>query len=440
MTIKVKPFLRRLTVVGASVMIIGLIAASAASATVKVPIWSSGGTHLPFGTETSFSSTSVSGMNLKWKWGTVPFWIQCEKLSASGTVENYASGKPGTLAEPASESAYKFKGCAVVEVGEQTAWGGTTCSVPSEIPVDFFPSELANTPYPNGGLKLSNFIFGFKINWCPGLVFHNYQWNVTGTPTGNEGQGAWPGEVLFPEETPVKVNGSLNGEIDFGLRLESGGTPIEITEEEITDPNTPGHHYWYTGGGMRKGEGPRTLVPPGSPLAITGGPSSLNLESIQAGVTTLISCSGAGSTTGSVENPAGEKDGIANTSFGFTGCTVVKPEKKSCTVTGGSISTASLPGSLSGAGEWPLLLFKAASGPMATFNVTGCTIAALNGPYELKGNLFASPYLNAGKLGLWSIPAESNKAGSGLTLRGQKTSASGSVTAETSEGEVVTLY
>jgi hypothetical protein len=442
MTIKVKLLGRRLAMAGALVMIIGLVAASAASASTKVPIWTSGGTHLPFGTETSFSASSIHGMNLKWNAGGIPIWIQCETLSASGTVEDYASGKPGTL-NPTPGTPFKFKGCHVVEVGEQTAWSGTTCSVPSEIPLEINSGELTNTPYANGGLKLFNLYMTFQINGCPGGIFQNFEWKVVGVggPTGNEGQGAWPGEVLFPEGTAVTLNSGYKGEIEFGLNIQGAGfTPIKIAEEEITEPNTPGHHYWYTGGGMRKGEGPRTLVTPGSPLAISGGSNTINLEASIAGVATKISCSGSGSTTGSVENPSGEKDGIASASFGFGGCTVVKPEKKSCAVEGGSISTVSLAGSLYGAAQWPPLQFKPASDPIATFNVTGCTLAALNGKYELKGSLFVSPYLNSEKPGMWAIPYGENHGKGFFTMRGQPASASGEVTAETSKGEAVTLH
>jgi hypothetical protein len=435
MTIKVKPLARRFAMVGALIMITGLLAASAASASTKVPIWTSGGTHLPFGTETSFSSSSLSGLNLKWFVPNIPFWIQCEKLSANGTVENYASGKPGAL-KP-TETPFAFKGCLVVEVGEQTAWGGTTCSVPKEIPVEITSGELTNTPYSNGGLKLSNLFMEFQINGCPGHFLENYPWRVVASPTGNEGQGAWPGEVLFPEGTAVTINGAYKGEMEFGLNVQGAGpTPIKIAEEEITEPHTPGHHYWYTGGAMRKGEGPRTLVTPGSPLTIRGGSNSINLEATLSGVATKISCSGGGSTTGSVENPAGGGDGIANASFGFAGCTVVKPEKKSCVVEGGSISTVTMAGALSPAEQWPPLKFTS-SEPLAKFKVTGCTVAVLNGTYELNGSLSTSPYLNLAKPALWPILKSQNEGGV-LTLRGQKAVAYGEVTAETSTGEVVT--
>jgi hypothetical protein len=431
MTFKVKSLVRRLTIAGALVMIVGMAAATAASAATKVPIWSSGGTHLPFGEEVSFSGSSVSGLNLKWNASGIPIWIQCENLSASGKVENYASGKPGTLTPGGP---FAFKGCQLVEPGESTK-----CSVPSELPVEVQSGELTNTPYSSGGLNLKNLYMTFYISGCSGGVFNNFQWKVLASPTGNEGTGAWPGEILFPEGTAVTVNGVYKGEMEFGLNVQgSGFTPIKVTEEEISEPSTPGHHYWYTGGGMRKGEGPRTLVTPGSPLSITGVTNSINLEATISGVATKISCSGAGSTTGSVENPTGEKNGIASASFGFVGCTVPKPEKKSCVVEGGTISTNSLAGALSG-GEWPLLQFKPTTSPIATFKVTGCTVGALNGTYTLDGSLFVSAYLSGNPLGAWSIPSASNKAGSGLTLRGQPASASGQVTAETSKGEVITL-
>ena len=427
---------RHLAVVGALIAVAGLLAASTAAAkTTNVPIWTSGGTNLPFGSQVSFSGSSLSGMNLKWTSSGIPIWIQCETLSASGTVEDYASGKAGTLTPGAP---YKFEGCQVVQVGKQTAENNTTCQVPSEIPLEHTSGELTNTPYSGGGLKLSGLYMTFQINGCPGGAFEHYTWKLAGSPTGNEGAGAWPGEVLYPEGTAVTLSG-VSGEMQFGLRLQDGsGAPIVIAEEEISDPNTPGHHYWYTGGGMRKGEGPRTLVTPGSPLTITGASNAITLEATISGLLVKIVCGGSGSTTGTVENPAGELDGVANASFGFGGCTVAKPEGKSCTVEGGSITTASMPGTLYGTGT--LLDFTPTSGTIATFEVGGCTIGSLNGSYKLKGSLFAQGVLDTSLPGKWSIPYSENQGKGLLKLRGQAASAAGSVSAETSGGEAVTLY
>lgn len=434
MRVKVKQLGRYLSVVGALAIVMGMVAASSASATTKVPIWSSGGTNLPYGTEVAFSASSASGLNLKWTYSGAPFWIQCNSLSASGKVENYASGKAGTLKADAGN---KFTGCRLVQAGEvQTAWNNTTCSIPSEIPVELGSGELTNTPYTNGGLKLTNLAMSFYIDNCPGGFLKNLQWKVSGSSlTGNEGTGAWPGEILYPEGTPITVSNGSAAEIEFGLNVQGAG-PIKVIEEEITEPNTPGHHYWYTGGGQRKGEGPRTLVAPGTPLTIAGGYNAVTIEASLTGIATAVSCSGAGSTSGTVENPAGEKDGITNVSFAFVGCTVPKPEGKSCTVKGGGFSTASLPGALSGE---TLLELKPSSGSIGSITLTGCTVAALNNTFPLTGGFFVSPLLNMASVGKWSIPTEANKAGSGLKWAGVKASIKGEVTAETTGGVAVTL-
>jgi hypothetical protein len=438
MTRKAKP-LGRFTVVGALIAVIALCAASSASASTKVPVWSSGGTNLTYGSEVAFSGGSVSGLTLKWTWSGVPFWVQCNSLSANGTVENYASGKAGTM-KPAAENALKFKGCVLIQAGEvQTIWNNTTCSVPAEMPAEIKSGELTNTPYTSGGLKLTNFSMSFYINNCPGGFLQNLLWTASGSFTGNEGKGAWPGEVLFPEGTSVTVNnGATKGEINFGLNVQGAGpTPIKIAEEEITEPSTPGHHYWYTGGGQRKGEGPLTLVTPGTPLTITGGFNSMTIEGRVAGVSTTVSCSGAGSTSGTVENPAGEKDGIANVSFATAGCAVTKPTGKSCVVKGGGFTTSSLPGTLSGT-EWPLLQLKPA-GEFANITLEKCTVAGMNNTFPLSGLFYVSPYMNLSNAGRWSIPTEANKSGSGLTWAGQQASIRGEVTAETAGGVAVTL-
>jgi hypothetical protein len=430
MAINVTLITRRLAVVGALVMIIGLGVAHAASAATKVPIWTAGGTHLPFGTEVSYGGSAASGLNLKWHQSGLPLWIQCNTLASTGKVENYASGKAGTL----KASSAAFRGCKVVEVGEQT-YPTTTCSVPSEIPLKVTSGELTNTPYSGGGLKLSNIELDFEIKHCPFFI-DELEWRFWGSVTGNEGLGAFQGEVLFPEKTSLAVNaGGTGAEIEFGLDLEgSGSTPIKIGEEEMVVPHNPGHHYWYTGGAMRRGEGARTLVAPGSALAIKGSGNALRFEGTAAGIKTTISCSG-GTTTGSVENPSGGGNGTASVGLGLTGCSVIKPEGKSCVVKGGSISTQTLTGSLSAAEVFaPMKLTK--SGEWAQVTIEGCTtVEGLNNTFPLSGSLFVSPYLSP--TGAWAIQKSQNE-GALLKFAGQKAVPSGEVGAESRSGQAVT--
>lgn len=429
----VRSVARTFALMGALTMIIGLVAASAASAATQVPVWSSNGSRLPFGSETSFSGTAVSGLNLKWTLSGAQFWIQCNTLSASGTVENYAYSRAGTL-KPSAGS--KFTGCRVAQVGEEYAINNTPCSVPAEIPVEYSSGELTNTPYSSGGLKLSKISLSFKISNCPEHLYESITWKFTGSPTGNEGHGAWPGEILFPEGTPLTVNsGGSGAEAEFGLKVQAAGfTPIKVTEEELTEPSNPGHHYWYTGGaGLIRGEGAQTLVAAGSPLTVKGSgvKSNIVIEGALSGVKTTISCA-EGTTAGSVENPAGGADGTASLTLGFSGCNVLKPEGKSCYVKGGGFSSEPLSGTLATA-ETPVLKLTA-PGALAKITIAGCTLTSLNNWFPLSGSLLVSPTLNLERRGSWAIPNSQTE----LKFGGNKASASGLIGAETTSGEAVT--
>jgi len=438
--IRAKAFTRRLTLIGMAVAVVALLSASAASATTNVPVWTSGGTPLNFGKEVAFKGTSSTGVDLKFTSAGVEYWIQCEKSSGEGVVENYASGKPGTLTANPKAGSVKLQNCYVVQIGESwTQLGHNNCKVPSEIETKLGAGELTNTPYASGGLKLSSMSFSFNITNCPELVNPNITFSVTATNiTGEEGPGALPGEVIFPEGTPVTLfGGMVNGEIHFALQVnDTGSTPIVIGQEEIVAPSNPGHHYWYIGGGMRKGEGPRTLVTPGTPLSITGGTNTLNIETIIGGVSLTIACSGSGKASGTVENPAGEQDGIASATFGFTGCTVTKPS--ACTVEGGGFSTVPMSGALLPVETWPPLGFKGVTTKLAEMTITGSKCpAALKALSTLTGTLAVSPYLNPSLPERWRIFKEDNKGGT-IKFRGQNATVSGDLTVE-HEGEIVTL-
>lgn len=428
MQMKLKSAAHRLVMCGALTLLFSLGVASAASAT-NVPIWTQNGTHVPFGTELPFSASAVSGMDLTWKAaGGLPFAVQCETLSASGKIEDYASGKAGTM----KVSGAQFEGCRVLEVGEQTAWKGTTCSVPSNIPLEVSSGTLTNTPYSGGGLQLPNISIRLWIKNCPGGIFGTTEWHFTGSPTGNEGHGAWPGEVLFPTGTALSMNsGGYEAKIDFGLNVEASGTKhYVIAEEEIVDPHTPGHRYWYQGGGMRRGEGARTLIPAGSPTAIKGSGNGLTIQGILSGVGTTIYCSG-GSTAGSVENPAGEKNGTVGVTLGYTGCSVVEPAGRGCIVEGGAISLEPLTGVLSSP-SWAYLSLSTTAPRLAVIPISGCkeNIPPTN-KYPLKGPLT----LSQSAIGSWGISKVQNEKT--LLFGGQVASAYGMVFAENNAGELI---
>lgn len=445
MRLKPRSAARRFALFGALTMIIGLGAASAASAT-QVPIWTQNGINTPFGKEVSFSGTSVTGLNLQWNQGGGHYWIQCQTLAADGTVENYASGKAGTLKPvpraPWITSSAVFKGCTLVEMqSTQVVLTNSTCKIPKEIPLNYGSGELTNSPYASGGLKLSKVEMTFIISGCPSGINEGIEWRFWGDVTGNEGKGAWPGEILFPE-VPLSMNMSGSGAtIDFGLNIHDGTpTPIKIAEEEVGGLHNPGHHYWYKGGAaLHRGEGPQALISAGAPQAIKGSGGGLSIETTISGVKTRISCSGS-STTGSVENPAGGGDGTASVSFAFTGCSVPVPTGKSCYVEGGGFTSKTLPGVLQKPETFAPLKLTGVGGSesIATISIRGCTGGSLNGEYPLTGSLLVSPYLNLATPGMWTVDKSQTESSKLLRFGGVVASASGTLGAETTGGEAVT--
>lgn len=426
MPAKVKWAGRHFALVAALAMVVGLGAASAASAATKVPVWTTNGTSpMAYGTEVSFSGTSVHGMNLKWTSGGVPFYIECNTLNATGKVENYASGKPGTL----TPGTAKFEGCRVVEVG---VWE-TTCTVPSEIPFKYTSGELTNTPYSNGGLKLSGVLIKFIVSKCPHGAYEGLEWEFSGSVTGTESTGSWPGEVRFPEGTPLTVNAGATGAvIEFAENVQQGGSiPVKVIEEEIGEIVTGRH--WYTGGGGRRGEGPRIIVAAGSPQTVKGSGDSLTIEGTTfGGLPLTVTCS-AGSTEGSVENPIGGGDGTISAGINYTGCSVVKPENVGCIVEGGSIATKTLTGSWLAATPQPYLRMTGPSEQVAQFSLTGCT----RKPFYLNvlHKVFGKLSLSENVVSPWSIPKALNE--NTLEMDERAATAYGTVVAESSKGGYV---
>jgi hypothetical protein len=99
--------------------------------------------------------------------------------------------------------------------------------------------------------------------------------------------------------------------------------------------------------------------------------------------------------SGSMENVLGGTEGKEHIAKGtgtinYKNVTVAKPAGKGCAVTGGAVTTKTLKASTAGQGMG--LKFEPASGTLfAEFNITGCSIAALNGKYEVKGSVVGTP-------------------------------------------------
>lgn len=424
-----RPAGRRLIVIAALAAILTMGIVSSASAVMQNnPVWQSGGTKLTFGKAYSTSGNSISGLNLKWISAGHEFWAQCQSLSAKGTLENPAAGKAGTLAS----SSGTFEKCELVFGAE------IECEIPSQLPVTFENTALTNETYSQGGLVLKGTLAPFKTSGCKGGTFP-YEWKISFTAKGYESGNL--GEQFFPQSTnAVTVNLGSSATMEFGMRLVNGGNVATVTQEEVEV--APYGRNWYVGGAGRPGEGARTLIAAGSPFAIAGGSAGLTMESVISGVTLNVGCA-AGSPSGSVENPK-SGEGTASIALSLSSCAVAQPAGKGCVVETGAINTGSLAGTVAG-GSPPLLQLAPTGGsPIATFKVSGCAgskaLTALNGSYELKGNLLVYPQMFAGaKKGSWSIPSSKNGTGSGITLRGQAATVSGEVVAESSGGEVVTM-
>ncbi len=107
----------------------------------------------------------------------------------------------------------------------------------------------------------------------------------------------------------------------------------------------------------------------------------------------------------------------------YSGVTVTKPEGKGCKVSGGEIKTKELKGTSAGQGMAGKLE-PAAGGLFAEFNIEGCSIAALNGKYEVKGSIVCS-----GEGSTVICTRAATTAQGTLTLRGQKAGIEVSTTA-----------
>jgi hypothetical protein len=202
----------------------------------------------------------------------------------------------------------------------------------------------------------------------------------------------------------------------FGCNKQGGGKYANSTCTTEGAPNE------YESVQLKAGE-KTTIVGKGNPIAFTatvsGVKGTLNCETEVA--------------SPSLENPSGGANGIGNAEVKYKGC---KAEgtwgEKSCKVE----TTANFASKLELApqeGKAPLVILKPTSGEVfAKFNFTGCSVGALNGAYELKGTMRGLYSNSASK-----VEFNAETTAEGLTLRGQKATAVGSVGLETSGGGYV---
>jgi hypothetical protein len=115
----------------------------------------------------------------------------------------------------------------------------------------------------------------------------------------------------------------------------------------------------------------------------TGSPTVTKLKSVQAGVTLEIQATSV-SGTGEMENSGGNASGSGTLTY--KGVTVTAPAGKGCSVVGGEVKTNKLAATT--AGLTKQLKFSPFEGEtFASFEVTGCSNAALNHVYTAKGSV-----------------------------------------------------
>lgn len=422
------------------VALLATVSATASATPVNVPMWSSGGATMEFGTSTEAGGQSNAGLNLYYKsYGGIPIWMTCSTLALSGKANNVSAGKAGTLTSPSSSTqgpTGTFQNCQLIEYGAKDIYTGLECTIPKELPTESGVGTLTNVGNPAGGLEIKTTIKSFTVT-CPKGYAVNWSFTLSGV-----GKELWEGDEYFGSgTTKVEANFGGTGEVSYGIAHRNGKGPVTITERAYEEPLSTYGSHWYLGGSERTvvSEGPRSLLAQGSPAILSGGAAVLTIESVQSGVKTSISCS-SGNVTGSVENPVGGGSGVGSVKLELTGCAVSKPEGKGCEIVGSAITTKSLPARVKAGSELnPILeLNQSLSAEIATFSISGCSIGALNHMYSATGMLFVKPQMKAaGKIGSWLVSPSLNN-GEYFRLFGQKATPSGEITAE-SGGKVVTM-
>jgi hypothetical protein len=119
----------------------------------------------------------------------------------------------------------------------------------------------------------------------------------------------------------------------------------------------------------------------------------------------------------------------------YTEVTVTKPAGKGCKVKGGQIQTNKLTFTSTGQGDEVKFEPAVAGEPFATFEVEGCTVAALNGKYEVKGSVKGQPdgatinftHLNSTAQGTLSLRGQKAGFESSATIKGTEVPAGDAV-------------
>lgn len=172
----------------------------------------------------------------------------------------------------------------------------------------------------------------------------------------------------------------------------------------------------------------------------TGTAEPVFLHSVQAGVFEEIEATtvtGTGSFSNKTEkNAKGEEEMVAHgTGFLiYTGLTVVKPAGKGCKIKGTEIKTKELTATTKEQGMG-LRFFPASGEVFATFEIEGCSVAALNGLYEVKGSIGSSSIDGATILTDENQTTEQNT----LKVRGQKAGLKGHLTLKARTGPTDTF-
>jgi hypothetical protein len=190
-----------------------------------------------------------------------------------------------------------------------------------------------------------------------------------------------------------------------------------------------------TGAGFKHVE-----ITPGVSKAITlsnakTGPGTTSAEptllsSTVSGVEVEIQATGV-SGTGTMENKVSGSEMFAEGSgtITYSGATVLKPAGKGCVVKNGGATTKALTASTKGLTN--ALKFAPTSGStFVVFEIEGCSIAALNGVYEVTGNVTSSSITGT----TTNFEAKQTKEQGTLKLRGQTASINGKVTISDANG------
>jgi hypothetical protein len=164
-----------------------------------------------------------------------------------------------------------------------------------------------------------------------------------------------------------------------------------------------------------------------------GKPIIANLVSTQAGVEEELQAEIVEKKPGTEASMENKKEGTEHYITGkgtltYTKVKVTKPAGKGCAVTGEggaeTVSTKELKATTLGVAGGMGLKFEPATGTVfSEFEITGCSVAALNGTYKAEGSLIAS--LNGATI---NTTAAGVKAQGTLKLRGQAAGLGGTLT------------